>query len=50
MTRDRFVCKLRGNFSVIKKKKIFKTKGTAASRKVYELVTRQTVGLVDGDA
>ena len=37
-------------FSVIKKKKIFKNNATAASKKILELITRQNVGLVDGNA
>ena len=37
-------------FSLIKKKKSFKTNATAASKKILELLTRQNVGIVDGDA
>ena len=37
-------------FSVFKKKKIFKNNATAASKKILELITRQYVGLVDGNA
>ena len=37
-------------FSVTKKKKIFKNNATAASKKILELMTRQNVGLTDGNA